>query len=288
MTRRIALATAPDWADLIPEDRLLLDPLRRLGIEAEPALWDDPAVEWNRYDAILIRSCWDYSWRLQEFLDWIGRIERTGVPLWNPPATIRANIDKLYLNTIQTAGIETVSTVWAEQGSELPLEHLFASRGWDEVVIKPVISAGARDTWRVQRPHAAEHQARVDELLAANALMVQPFLSEIITAGEWSLLFFGGHFSHAVVKRPAPGDFRVQPQHGGITTPAIPPGCLVQQAEKALHVMGHDCLYARVDGVLIGDQLLIMEMELTEPRLFLDQDKEAPRRLSEAIAAKLL
>jgi glutathione synthase/RimK-type ligase-like ATP-grasp enzyme len=148
--------------------------------------------------------------------------------------------------------------------------------------VKPVVSGGAHETWMVDAP-AAAHEARYRRLAAAGA-MVQPFVDEIRTEGEWSLLFFAGAYSHAVLKRPADGDFRVQEAHGGRGVPAEPPTDLVATAAAVLDHVSGPWLYARVDICRHDGAWTLMELEMLEPSLFLDADAEAPARFARAIA----
>lgn len=284
---RVALVTSGAIRELTDDDKPLLGELWRIGIRAEPAVWDDPAVDWKRFDAAVIRSAWDYHLSQAAFAAWIGRLEALGIALWNPPAVIRANADKSYLKELEAAGVLTPPTAWLKRGTTETLDALLAARGWDEAVVKPVISAGAYRTHRVKRGREGG-QAALDEVLAHSDAMVQPFLPEIVEEGEWSFVFLGGEFSHAVLKSPARGDFRVQEEHGGESVRREPPTALLAQARDALIAGPRPCLYARVDGVRRGGDLLVVELELIEPSLYLRFCPTAARMLAEAIKARLL
>lgn len=259
--------------------------LEARGVVVEPAVWDDTTVPWARYDAVVLRSCWDYHLRPAEFRGWIDRMERQRVPLWNPPALVRWNIEKRYLRDLAARGVPMVPTRWVEPGESVALPDLLAEEGWDEAVIKPVVSASAHATWRTRLPVAPEDALRFREASRHTALMVQPFLRAITDDGEWSLCFFGGRYSHAVRKSPARGDFRVQIEHGGRTRAAIAPPSTVEQARLALAAVPTSPLYARVDGTWVDGVLRIIELELIEPCLFLGCDAAAPGRFADAIAA---
>ena len=249
---RIGLATC-DWLPgLDPDDAPLLEVL---GGDAEPAVWSDPAVEWSGYDVVLIRSVWDYFVRYDEFLAWL---ERVPVPMWNPAATVRWNSEKTYLREMEDAGIATIPTVWE---GEVP---------WDDGIIKPTVAGGSLGLRRVAKGEPI-----------GPGEMAQPFVPDIVSAGELSIVFFEGEFSHAIRKTPAEGDIRVQPEHGGVVTPAEPTAEELSIARRVLDAAGRDLLYARVD--LVGDGLLI-ELEAIEPRFFFEHaDPGAPRRLSDAL-----
>ncbi|HEV2854260.1 MAG TPA: hypothetical protein VHC97_15810 [Thermoanaerobaculia bacterium] len=282
---RIAFVTHAGLPGLSADDRLAVAELSRLGVEVEAAVWDDPGVRWDRYDRVVIRSCWDYHLRAGEFLDWLGRLERDGVSLWNPAPVVRANVDKGYLVDLAAAGIPVVPTVRLDRGEPADLPGLLEERGWDEAVVKPSVSASAFRTRRVRREDARAAQAELEEMLAASGALVQRFLPEIQTGGEWSILFFGGEYSHAVIKRPKSGDFRVQEELGGSSVLERPSPSVVEQARAVAGTIPVPWLYARVDGVEIGGTFTLMELELIEPLLFLGWDPQAPARFARAVLA---
>ncbi|HEY7545880.1 MAG TPA: hypothetical protein VID27_13395, partial [Blastocatellia bacterium] len=155
---------------------------------------------------------------------------------------------------------------------------------FDQAVIKPTISATARRTWRTSIRTAREDQSRLDEILSESSAVVQEFVEEVVTQGEWSIIFLGG-YSHAVLKRAAAGDFRVQSEFGGISEMLTPPQRIIRQAEEILRMIDSPIIYARVDGVESGGRFTLLELELTEPELFLRLDPHAPARFAQAIAA---
>jgi len=292
----IALATYAALPALAPDEHPLVTELAAIGIRAAPAVWDDPAVAWGDFDGVVIRSCWDYHLRIDEFFAWIDRVAALGARVWNPPRMVRWNSRKTYLHDLAAGGIRTVPTLWlagdGARRSTLSLEKILEDTGWHHAVVKPVVSASAHETWRLSRDEARVnrtiHDARLRTLVAGHGAMVQPFVPEIATDGEWSLLFFGGEFSHVVQKRAAHGDFRVQREFGGtFETMSRPTPRVLDQAERALRAAPGNSLYARVDGVIIDGDLVVTELELLEPSLFLDGDPAAPRRFAAAIAAAL-
>jgi glutathione synthase/RimK-type ligase-like ATP-grasp enzyme len=292
----IALATYAALPALAPDEHPLITELAAIGIRAAPAVWDDPAVAWGDFDGVVIRSCWDYHVRIDEFFAWIDRVAALGARVWNPPRMLRWNSRKTYLHDLAAGGIRTVPTLWlagdGARRSTLSLEQILEDTGWHHAVVKPVVSASAHETWRLSRDEArvnrAIHDARLKTLVAGHGAMVQPFVPEIATDGEWSLLFFGGEFSHVVQKRAAHGDFRVQREFGGtFETMSRPTPRVLDQAERALRAAPGNSLYARVDGVIIDGDLVVTELELLEPSLFLDGDPAAPGRFAAAIAAAL-
>lgn len=279
----IAFVTHAGLPELSADDRLAVEELGRRGAEVEAAAWDDPAVRWSAYDRVVIRSCWDYHRRLDEFLAWLDRMEEEKIPLRNPASVVRGNVDKAYLVDLAAAGLPVVPTVRLEHGTIVDFVGLLAERRWSEVVVKPSVSASAFRTLRVGRGEAAAAQGELNQLLAASGVLVQPFLAEIQTAGEWSLIFFNGEYSHAVRKRPGAGDFRVQQELGGSAEPERPAAALIEQARAVVATIRGPWLYARVDGVEIGGVFTLMELELIEPSLFLGSDPQAPARFAAAI-----
>lgn len=289
--KTLGFATSIDWPDLAPDDRLLYEPLAALGIEARPVRWDDEngtdAAGAANLDAIVIRSTWGYIHHLAEFAAWIDHLDAKGPAVWNPPDVLRWNMNKRYLIDLEQAGIPVVETEWVRRDSRTTLADISRDRAWDEMVIKPAVSAAAWQTHRLQAND--EHaEALLESMTREGDVMVQPFLQPIVDEGEWSLMFFNGRYSHAVLKRPGAGDYRVQEFLGGSSTTPEPPVWMVEQAARILPYAPGDLLYARVDGIRDGDTFVLLELEVLEPSLFLDRSPLAPARFAEAIAARLL
>ena len=284
---RVALATQAALPDLSADDRLLVPALAARGVHATAAVWSDPSVDWTIFDAVAIRSCWDYHLRHDEFLAWVAQLERAGVALWNPPAVIRWNAEKGYLRDLGERGVRIVPTRWIERGSTATLYDVLHDAGWDAAVVKPAISASAHETWRTSRDAAARDERRFRALVDHGRVLVQPFMEAVVAAGEWSLVFIGGELSHAMLKRARSGDFRVQSEHGGSATRGNPGARVVEQARRALHAGASDSLYARVDGCVVDDEFVLMELELIEPLLFLAEHPEAPARFASALVERM-
>jgi len=282
----ILLATCESIPDLTEDDQALIAPLAKRGIEARPAVWSDASVPWSAAEAVLIRSCWDYHLRLEEFMGWIASLEQAGVRVWNPAAMLRWNADKTYLRDLERKGIPIVPTLWPE--AEIRLQQELRRQRWKKAVVKPKVSATAYRTVVTSADDTNEAQALADDLLRGPGVMVQEFMEEVSTRGEWSLVFFSGQFSHAVVKTPQAGDFRVQHDFGGSEHSAQPPDSVIQAASRAIAAVESVPLYARVDGVESGGQFLLMELELIEPVLFLKLAEGAADRFAEVIVARRL
>jgi len=283
--KRIALATSAKLPTLNDDDRLLVPALAELGVAAGPAVWDSPDVCWEEFQGVLVRSCWDYHHRLEEFLAWVSRLERAGVPVWNPPAVLRWNSHKGYLSDLTARGVSIVPTRWLERGAQADLAGQLRDGGWRDAVVKPAVSASAHGTWRTSGETSGADQRRLDELLRAGDVMVQPFTPEVAEPGEWSIVFLGGRVSHAVLKRPAAGDYRVQWEFGGSAAAMAPSDTLLADAEAVMAAVPGDPVYARVDGVERDGRLVLMELELIEPHLFLGWHAGAATRLAASIGA---
>ena len=284
---RIALATYRDLPQLCDDDRLLLDYLNEHGVEAEAVVWDAEDVAWGSFDCVVLRSCWDYHLRPQKFAEWVRKLAKAQVRMLNPAETVLWNMDKSYLQDLGSRRVKVVPTVWLRNGEPADLRAILEREGWEEAVIKPSVSATAFKTWRTSRAEAKAHNADLQEMLASSDMLVQPFIKEVVDKGEWSLVFLGGEYSHAVLKRPRRGDFRVQEQYGGSSVRETPPEELVVQAREVLQRAGVIWSYARVDAVEVEGELLLMELELIEPYLFLSEHPQAAQRFAGAILREL-
>lgn len=191
----ILIATCEEWPNLHPDDRGLLAAFAERDMGAAPAVWNDPDVDWPQADAVLLRSTWDYSRTRDAFLRWL---EGLSVPVFNPPAMIRWNTDKRYLDTLGLRGVPVVPTVYVDPGHSAPETPLAA-----QCVVKPSVSAGSQDTIRLEgdnRPAIERQVARIHR--QGKTAMIQPYLANVDSAGETALLFIDGEFSHSVRKGP--------------------------------------------------------------------------------------
>jgi glutathione synthase/RimK-type ligase-like ATP-grasp enzyme len=283
----IALATSAAHAALTDDDRALIPALAARGHTAEPVVWNDPTAAWERFGAVVLRSTWDYHLAPAAFLAWIDLLTARGVRLVNPADVVRWNVDKRYLLELERRGAAVVPTAHVTAG-DATLAAVAGRAGWRDVVAKPAISATAHRTWRAAAPFTTEDEARFRDIATAwGGALVQPFVPEIATAGEWSLVYFASRLSHAVLKRAKGGDFRVQSDFGGSWAAAAPPPAVVAAAEAVLAALPFapaSCAYARVDGVVQDGAFRLMELELVEPALFLGAAAGAVDRFADAIA----
>lgn len=292
---RIALATCgtlPEWE---VDDAPLHHALGARGVDISHEIWTDPTVNWAAYAACLIRTTWDYVDQLEQFLDWAQRVS-TETRLFNPLQTVRWNTCKSYLRDLEAAGLPIIPTEWCEPGDCPDLMALMLERGWARGFIKPRVGATASGTMRfgTDADSIQAAQDHLDDLLAHQGVLVQPYLEQVETIGEWSAIFIDGHWSHAVRKIPSPGDYRVQDDFGATDEPYDPTGPereLAMQVMKTLtshpewtgELKGRSLLYGRVDMLYNGDASLINEVELVEPSLFFRHAPEAALRLTESL-----
>jgi len=284
---RIALATCARLPDLAPDEHFLVEALAALDIEARAAVWDDPDIAWRDFDAIVMRSAWDYHLKHDAFIAWLDRVEAAGIPLWNPAPLLRWNSSKRYFTDLAARGVNVVPSRWADASTDQALAEIMHRAGWRDVVVKPAVSATAHRTYRIHKDGAAAFEDQFRLLRTEQEMLVQPLVREILADGEWSLCFFGGEFSHALRKRPAKGDFRVQDEHGGSARLDVPPERLVRDARRVLDLVEWPWAYARVDCCNVDERLLLMELEMLEPTFYLNLAPGAAERLA-AVLGRLM
>lgn len=255
------------------------DALREAGAKVTARPWSQ-AGELGDFDAVLPLVAWGYHLQYAEWLAFLDRAETEAQRVINPAPMLRWNSDKAYLKELGAAGVPTVPTLEVDHLNEAALAAAFGTLGTNEVVVKPPVSAGASGTYRLREGEAA----RVPEDVHGERMMIQPWLPTIQTTGEYSLILFGGELSHAVVKRPVGGDFRVQPNFGGETVACEPPAGTLDLAHVALALAPGEPTYARVDLVEgLDGQWQVIELELIEPALFLHCAEHAKPRFANAI-----
>ena len=279
----VAFATYQQLPVMTDDDRLVADILDSQGITVSSAVWDAPNIDWLGFACVVLRSTWNYHLKPTQYANWLQRCSSEGIRLWNPPALVLANLNKQYLTELAANDIAVVPTTYLRASAAQQLRKVLERCELDEAVIKPAVSASAYGTWRTSLATADADQAKFEEQTRAQDVLIQPYLSEVASQGEWSLVFFNGEFSHAVLKRPAAGDFRVHREFGGSSVPADPPPNLVKQAQGVLAQVGSKLLYARVDGIERDGRLILMELEMNEPFLFLGSCSQAAERFANAI-----
>jgi hypothetical protein len=275
------LATCRHHPALTASDELLAAHIRDHGATVEALAWDD-IVPADLGDAVVcLRSTWDYHKRSDEFRAWIGALRAHRARVVNPAATVLWNMDKEYLGWLEAHGIAIPATRWIAPGESFDLPALLAIAGWDRAVLKPRISATAYGTHLVTAGSVLGTGER--KALERSGALLQAFVPEIQSAGETSLIFVDGCFSHAVRKLPSPGDFRVQHEFGGTVGPVDAGDALRDFGARVLATTPHEWTYARVDVVDTARGPLLMELELIEPDLFLTSGADAAARLATAL-----
>lgn len=283
----LALVTCDDFADLDVDERLVLPALAARGVDVRVVRWTDGLDALGGVGAVVPRSCWDYHERPDAFAAWIDGLRTLDVPVWNPPHVLRWNLDKRHLLELEEAGHRVLSGRRVPAGSGASLADLLADAGWEEAVVKPAVSLGGWETRRVAAPVDAETSAWWSALSATHDLLVQRFAHEVVEEGEWSLVFLAGAFSHAVLKTPGAGEFRVHEEFGGGKRRVDPPLALVETAAAILDDCPGPHLYGRVDGVRPADapdDFELMEVELLDPSLYLEQAPDAVERWADRLA----
>ena len=283
MDQRIAFVTCERLPDIHGDDRLVANAVQHRGFQVTAAVWNDPAVDWRQFASVVIRAAWDYHLDEARYAAWLHRCETEQVNLWNPAPAVLANIDKRYLAGFADAGVAIVPIEYLERGQRQSLRTLLERRNWTRAVVKPAVSASAYGTWRTSLATVAADQGRLDEEVMQRSLLVQPFVDEIVTSGEWSVVFFDGEYSHAVLKKSASGDFRVQEELGGHGEPRDPSPAIVEQARRVLTHAAGPLLYARVDGIERDAGFVLMELEINEPFLYIGSSIGAAKRFADAI-----
>lgn len=298
-SRRVALVTSAQLPDLDADDRPLIPALAERGVTAEPVVWDDPDVDWDAYDLAVVRSTWDYSARRDEFVAWAERVPR----LVNPAAVLRWNTDKRYLRALEEAGVPVIPTIWLDPDRHLSKRAVHTRMpAFGDFVVKPVVSAGAKDTGRYQ-PVSAESRALAIQhamslLDSGRWVMIQKYVQSVDTEGETCLTFVDGELRHAAHKKAllsGPAE-ELSAYREEEISPVEATAAQLDVAQRALQVaaetvgLAEPLLYARVDLVEGEDGVpTVIELELTEPSLFLAYSGEGRTldALADAIAKRV-
>jgi hypothetical protein len=294
---KIASLTMDNSADFVIDDELAYPHFQALGWEIHPVSWRSEYTDWTAYNLVLIRTPWDYQQDPTAFLATLERIVKSGTILQNPLKIVRWNMNKTYLRDLERVGVKIVPTLWGDAGSEMRISSWFEALGTNTLIVKPTISANADHTYPIRQDNAEALLPTLREVFSIRAYMVQPFIQAVVSEGEYSVFYFNGKFSHAIIKTPASGDFRVQEEHGGDIREAEPSAtphyaALRESTDKvmqALKTLGFGTpMYARVDVVRLSDEgkpeeFAVMEVELIEPSLYLRTSEGAPERFAQAV-----
>ena len=272
---KIALVTYQDngkysLINVTNEDDLLLDFLKSKGYQVTKEIWNDAAVKWEEYDFLILKSPWDYFDLIEDFYTWLAKLEDKKVRLFNPISIVKWNADKHYLQEIERAGLKVTPSAFLTQGEQINLSNYFELFNTEQLIIKPCVSGGSKNTFKVTPTNVDEISNTIIQLIKNEDFIIQPFLKEIEDQGEWSFLFFNGNF-------------RVQASFGGTVRPQNAPSNYLASAQLYVDQFAKNCLYARVDGTIINEEFYLMELELIEPFLFLAEHKDSLTNYYEAL-----
>ena len=290
--KKCVILSMDDCSDYEVYDHLLIEPLNQAGWSCETISWRANNINWNDYQLVMVRSPWDYQLDCDAFVKVLQDIDDSSAHLDNPLTIMKWNINKHYLRELATKGIEIVPTLWCDDIAVTDIPTFFSRHNniddnSQEIVIKPCISAGAFDTYRLTLAQAFKKQSELLTTFKQREFMVQPFVPAIVSEGEFSLFYFDDEFSHAILKTPQNNDYRVQEEFGSLIVKVEPEMSLKQQAEKVLSVIDTSLLYARLDFVRTATGFALMEAELIEPSLYFNFDKDSPQLFVNAVERRM-
>ncbi len=279
--RKVAFLSMDSLEGYSCYDDLLIDPLKNLNWQADTVSWKSKNTNWKDYDCVIVRSTWDYQDSPKEFIEVLENI-KTQTRLENNIEILKWNMDKKYLIDLEEKGVKIVTSIWKEKFNDTEVKHYFDLLNADEIIIKPTVSASAFNTFRINRSNLDTHISILDTIFSNTPFILQPFINNIIKEGEYSLFYFGGEFSHAILKTPKQNDFRVQEEHGGILKLVQPEEEMKKSAEKILKEIQTNLLYARIDFVRTNENdFALMELELIEPSLYFNMDPQSQQFFAE-------
>lgn len=294
--KQCAILTMDNLSDFECYDSLLDEPMAELNWQTQLVSWRDDSVNWLNFDAVVIRSPWDYQDDAEKFITVLEQIQQSSTVLLNSLATVRWNIDKIYLKSLEAKNVTIVPTLWQSNFVAEDLSHFFNTFNCQQLVIKPRISANADNTFWIKQSTSNNLAPQLEKIFSNGDFMVQPFIASVIEEGEFSLFYFNGEYSHAILKTPKQDDFRVQEEHGGRLKAITPePELLTQSTNSLLAIadeVGEVPLYARLDYVRLPsnnrkDQFALMEAELIEPSLYFNMDEQAAKRFATAFVKRM-
>ena len=284
--KRCAYLVMDDQEDYVTDYDVSFDAMTELGWQVDCVPWRDPTVDWNAFDAVYICTPWDYIIDPALFLQVLETIDASQAELINPLPLVHWSLAKTYLRDLENKGGAIVPSVWFEDFDAGDIPGWFESLGSDKVVIKPAVGANARDTFVLSQPVASQLVSELEDTFANRAFFVQPFMDNIQSEGEYSLFYFNGEYSHAILKTPERGDFRSQEEHGADIKSVVATPEQLAAAEDILALVEPQPTYVRVDLVRdANDDFRLMELELIEPSLYLRTDAGSSARFARAFDA---
>lgn len=265
---------------------LSFEPMVALGWTIDMVPWRSAGVDWEQYDAVYICTPWDYPDAPGIFLALLEAVDTSNAVLVNDIALVRWTIPKTYLRDLESRGAAIVPSLWYDGINLDTLPGFFDAHQTDRIIVKPVVSTNAQNTFLLDRDVPGDVVEKFEKTFATRPFVVQPFIENIQSEGEYSLFFFSNEFSHAILKTPKDEDFRVQEEHGARIVAIEPENALLEVAENLLDMVEPMPVYARCDFIRGPDgRFLLMELEVIEPSLYLRMDSEAPMRFARAFDA---
>ena len=283
MGRRCAYLTMDDISGFVSDAELSFAPMAELGWDVEMVPWQSDA-DWNAYELVYICTPWDYQNDVAGFLDVLATIENSSARLVNSLDLVHWNLQKTYLRELETRGADIVPSRFFECFDADRIAACFDEYGTGTIVVKPVVGANSDNIFVLTRPLQDDLVDELSQVFADRPFFVQPFVDSVRSEGEYSLFFFGGEYSHAILKKPKPGDFRTQEEHGADILSVEASAALVETARRVLGVVNPQPVYVRADFVRdTGERFLLMELELIEPALYFRTDPESASRFASAL-----
>jgi hypothetical protein len=282
-TKKCAYLTMQDPGEYVTDYDLSFDAMAAQGWDVDTVAWRDPEIDWDAYDAVYLCTAWDYPQHLDEFVAVLQNIEDSSAMLVNELSLVQWTLRKTYLRDLESRGADIVPSLWCSDIDAEDIAGWFAGHGADTVIIKPEVGANAHDTYVLRNPVAAETRLALAKTFQGRAFFVQPFIENIKSEGEYSLFYFSGAYSHAILKTPADGDFRSQEEYGSQIASVQPCEKLLGAGQKVVSLIDPQPVYVRADFVRSADdKFLLMELELIEPSLYLRMDQAAATRFAAA------
>lgn len=281
--KKCAFLTLDERGDYVIDDEHAIAPLEQLGWQVSTLSWRQSEVPWSEFDFVVVRSTWDYWGDIPAFLETLHEIDSV-TRLANPLDIIHWNLEKTYMLDLEGKGIGIVPTIWPDTVHSGSFPGFFAALATEELVIKPVVGANGEDAYRISADGELPRLEKICERFRKKRGMVQKFMPAILEEGEYSLFYFNGSFSHAILKIPRGSEFRSQEEHGSEIRTVTPEEKLLSRGQQVLATLSAVPLYGRVDFVRddSGD-FAVMELELIEPSMYLRTDPGAPERFARAI-----
>lgn len=272
-----------DPGEYVTDYHLSFDAMESHGWEAVTVSWQDPSNDWDSFDAVYLCTAWDYPENPELFLEVLERIEASSAHLINPLPLVHWSLAKTYLRDLEERGGAIVPSIWFDEFESAQIAGWFETLRTDKIVIKPQIGANAQHAYVLEEPVSSELASELGRSFAHRPFFVQTFMGNVQSEGEYSLFFFGGEYSHAILKTPKEGDFRSQEEHGSDIQSVAATAAQVTAAEKLLALVEPKPTYVRVDLIRDdNDNFLLMELELIEPSLYLRTDALSAERFSRA------